>query len=608
MVFTRSKSEVVVAAPSSNGHGSNGHVGNGRWHPTRSLRRPAVLVLVAALAAAGTLVGIEATSATTTYPASAVFASAPGLFPGAAVEVVGVTVGTVTSVTNVGDEVKVGLAIDRGRPVPANATASLVTPELLGEPSIDLAPGYTGGPTLRAGTVIPMSRTAVPVSTETLLKQLEKTLKTVNPTAVGNLVTNLAEDLNGQGKALNTLISGAAGTLKLLATKADDLGQLNGSLAQLTGTLDSRTAEISQLITDYDTVSNVIAQHSTQLGGAITELSQASTQLVQLLAPNLSSLETDVGTITTVGRTLDRNLTSVDEIFAAATALFEGAGRAYTATYNWLTLNLQTPAGVTGALLADMVTSRLAGVCRRILRNHSTGLSATEIKTLTTCSTPNSSFFAPIVDQVTTILADIEAGKTPTASTTPSQMIQQGLAKIAAGTSTKSATSTAPSTTSGSTTRSSSSTTTKTKTTTTSTTKTKTKTKKTCLGGLLGGLTTCSKSKSTGGGSKSGGGTTGLGGLLSYRSALPTSSTASGAATDAAPSLTAAATKELPQLPAGAPGATRALDAQHRRAQEGSTKATSKRARHKSNARKPTDHNAAHGTDRGGSSSKGAER
>ena len=54
-------------------------------------------------------------------------------------------------------------------------------------------------------------------------------------------MSNLATDLDGQGQNLNKLIASAAGTVQLLAEKGNDLGQLNGTLAQLTGTLDTDT-------------------------------------------------------------------------------------------------------------------------------------------------------------------------------------------------------------------------------------------------------------------------------------------------------------------------------------------------------------------------------
>ena len=407
--------------------------------------------LAVVIVAAATLVAIDVVRGPATYPLTAVFAKAPGLFPGASVEVLGVPAGTVSSVKNVGDTVVVGMVVDNGRTIPATATASLASPQLLGEPDIELSPGYTSGPRLAPGSTIPMKRTSVPVSTDQLLRSLERTLQAINPHAVGDLVNNLAEDLQGQGQSLNSLIASAAGTLQLLANKGDDLGQLNGTLAQLTGSLDSRSAEISSLITNYDTVSGVVAQHNSQLGDAIGQLSGATTQVVGLLSPNLGPLEQDVGTITTVGQTLDRNISSVDEVLTQSVALFTAAQKAYDPTYNWLNLNNQIPGGVTGAYAAGLVRDRLAGVCRRLSVNHAAGLSPTLLATLVTCGNPSSGFFDPIIDQVPNILSAIPGGTPISASAatqSPAAMLQQGLSEIpGASTPTTTTPTTAPPTT-----------------------------------------------------------------------------------------------------------------------------------------------------------------
>ncbi len=309
-----------------------------------TVKAPRVVALCVVLVA-GVLAAVELLGTTPTYPINVSYSSAPGLFTGAAVDVLGVKVGTVTQVQNVGDKVHVVLSVDQGTKIPASAYASLVAPQLLGSPDVDLNPGYTGGPVLAAGASIPEDHTAVPVSTDEVLKELQKTLDALNPHAVGDLVTNLATDLDGQGANLNKLIASAAGTVQLLAEKGNDLGQLNGTLAQLTGTLDSDTANIESLVQQYDTVSTTVARHSGQLNDAITQLAGASTGLVNLLVPNLQPLEADVGTVTTAGRTLDRNLSSVDEVLADGNSLFQGAQRAYDPTYNWLDLNLQTSPG-----------------------------------------------------------------------------------------------------------------------------------------------------------------------------------------------------------------------------------------------------------------------
>jgi virulence factor Mce-like protein len=395
----------------------------------RSLGRSPVTrwVVAAVVLVAGVFVVADVTKGHATYPLKAVYSSAPGLFPGAAVDVLGVPVGTVTSVKNVDDRVEIGMQVKDGTKIPKGVIASLVAPELLGQPDVDLNPGYTRGPVLMAGGTIPVGHTSVPVSTDQLLKELQRTLKALNPQAVGDLITNLSQDLDGQGAGLNRLIQGAAGTIQLLADKGDDLGQLNGTLAQVTGTLDSDTAQIEQLLREYDTVSTVIAQHSGQLNDAITQLSGATTALVALLTPNLQPLEADVGTVTTAGRTLDRNIGNVDEILQQANNLFQGAQRAYDPTYNWLTLNLALPPGVTGAYIAGLVRDRLAGVCRRIIANHGTGLPAATLTALKACGDPNSTFFNPIINELPTLLNSLTGTASSSSATS---LLQQGLNKI----------------------------------------------------------------------------------------------------------------------------------------------------------------------------------
>ena len=505
--------------------------------------KPFHFLVAAVVIVAAVVVGVEVTKGAPTYPINVVYSSAPGLFTGAAVDVLGVQVGTVTNVQNVGDKVDVTLAVDQGTHIPSSAFASLVAAQLLGSPDVDLNPGYTGGPFLASGATIPQDHTAVPVSTDELLKELQHTLDAINPHAVGSLVTNLATDLNGQGANLNKLIASAAGTVQLLATKGDDLGQLNGTLAQLTGTLDTDTSQIEQLIEQYDTVSTTVAQHSGQLNDAITQLAGASSGLVSLLVPNLQPLEADVGTVTTVGRTLDRNLSSVDEILQNGNNLFQGAERAYDPTYNWLDLNLATSPGVTGAYVAGLLRDRLAGICRRIVANHSTGLSAAVIATLNQCGDPSSGFFDPLLNDIPTILDTLNGGSD---SATAQSLLQQGLTQIAnAEQGAKAAPTTPSSPTPAQKAPASTTTTTVPKPTTTTTT--------TC--GLLGAVLGCSGSSSSGSGSSSS--SSGLGGLLSNQAARdssqPTATLAvagsSGPASNADPTLTAPAASLLPPLP-----------------------------------------------------------
>ena len=396
----------------------------------RGVVYPIVGVAAAVLVVIGVLVAVAPSA---TYPVRAVFASADGLFPGNSVQMLGVTVGTVSAVRNVGDTVVVTMSVADDQAVPAGARAALVSPELLGEPSIELSPGYSGGQRMTPGTTIPESRTSVPVSTDQLLKDLQSFRGRIDPTSTGDLVTDLAQDLAGQGPALNQLLGNAAGTLQLLAQKGDDLGQLDGTLAQITGTLGSKTATITQLIQDYDTVSGVVADHQVQLGQSVTDLADASLQLSQFLTPDVQPLESDVNGITQVGRTLSRNLGSIDQLLSSAVLLFAAAQRAYDPSANWLNLNNQTAPGVTASVVTGLIRDRLAGVCRRIAANHAAGLSAGELATLQTCGNPSSGYFDPILGLVPSTLAALTDG--PGGGPSPAALqalVAQGLASIPA--------------------------------------------------------------------------------------------------------------------------------------------------------------------------------
>lgn len=385
------------------------------------LARPRTLIGVAVLLAAGAtglLVAWFAVHGSQSYAFQARFASAQGVFPGAPVSLLGVRVGSVQSVETQGSSVLVTMRISSSQPLPSGVVAELVEPELLGTPDIELSPGYTGGPKLAAGALIPEDRTEVPATTDQLLNELQRVLGAIKPGSARQLVQSLATDLQGEGAKLNSLLANAAGTVSLLANKGDDLGRLDGQLAALTGTLRSHDTQLADLITAYDTVSAVLAGHQQQLGDAITQLANASEQLASFLTPNLRPLQQDVAVITTVGRTLDRNLASLDQTINSSASLFAAAHRAYDPVHNWLDLNAQASPGFTVEILAGLVRDRLAGICRRVLAHHSAGLSSQALQTLAQCGNPRSSYFDPVLGIVDEVINGLPGGSPPSLPST----------------------------------------------------------------------------------------------------------------------------------------------------------------------------------------------
>ncbi len=385
------------------------------------LVRLAAVGVVAAISAAG----LAACNGGGSYSLRAVFANAGGLYPGNAVDVLGVPVGTVTAVTPQGSTVLVSMRIGSGYRLPATVDATLTNPQVLGTPSVDLSPGYAGGPVMAAGGAIPESRTVVPVSINRLLLDLQQVLHQVDPNAVGGVVQSLSQDLAGQGRRLNQLIGRGAGTLQLLADKGNTLGQLSGSLAAVTGTLRRQTSQVTTLLQDYDTVAGVLSANSAPLGQAIDELAVMSQDLTAVLAPNVQPLQQDIATITQLGRTLDRNLPTLDQAMAAGDSLFSAAQRAYDPTANWINLNLQLAPGLTAATEVGLIRDRLAGICRRLAANHAGSFTATVLQTLQTCGNPGSGFFDPLLGVIPQLLDSGSLG-----GSSAQQLLAAGVARI----------------------------------------------------------------------------------------------------------------------------------------------------------------------------------
>jgi len=376
------------------------------------VRLPAVLVAATLTAAACQVAGLGTTPS---YQVVGEFPSTIGLYPGSFVRQLGIDVGSVSKVVDVGDHVQVTMKINKSAKLAPAARAVLVADSVLGERFVQFVPAWTGGPSMAPGTVIPESRVTVPVETDTVLRSLNTVLRGINPTDVRQFTVNLAAVLQGNGAKLNQLIANAAGTVSLLANKSQDLGRLTTTLAQLSTQLGTRDQALATLITDYDLLSQTLAGDRSQLDGVITQLTNLTTQATGLLAPNLGPIKTDVADLTTIGQTLDRNITAVDIGLQYAPRLFSAAQRAYDPLHNWLPLNTQASLGVTSAVLAGDVRDALASVCRRLgAKNPALA------PVVAACGNPASTFFNPVLGLIPTVVNPLPgAGATQPAPPPP---------------------------------------------------------------------------------------------------------------------------------------------------------------------------------------------
>jgi len=329
------------------------------------MRRPLAGLLLAGMLAlpACSIVG----GGSGTYTVDAEFTRAIGVYPGSPVRQLGIEVGQITEVENTGDTVRVQMRIEDDVEVPADAYAVIVPVTALGERYIQLGPVFTDGPTLEDGDVIPTDRTQVPFEVDELLRGLESYVGAIDPENASELITNLAEIVDGQGARINDLIGTASDTLGVLADKSDEIGSIVDALADLSRTLGGRTEAIQELVRSYETVSGVLADNDEALNRFILDLNDVAVEVRRLLARHDQPLRDDIGNLTTVGRTLQRNISRLRTVIAETPRLFAAAQNAYDAERNVLPLNNQAEPGTTSDLYRSRLRDRLAGLCRRLI-------------------------------------------------------------------------------------------------------------------------------------------------------------------------------------------------------------------------------------------------
>jgi virulence factor Mce-like protein len=229
-----------------------------------------VTIAVVAMAYLGfKYVGLDRVILGTGYDVSADFSDSGGIFVNAEVTYRGVSVGRVTDMKLIDDGVRVVLSINPGaRPIPADATAIVADRSAVGEQYVDLQPPDDRGPYLTNGSVIPMSRTSIPIPVQELELNLDQLARSVDDDNLRTVVDELGKAFNGSG---------------------DDLGRLidNGNL--LLARAEQSLPQTLQLITDSQTVLDTQNASRSAIQSWASDLRQVTDTLVDI-DPDLRQL------------------------------------------------------------------------------------------------------------------------------------------------------------------------------------------------------------------------------------------------------------------------------------------------------------------------------
>jgi virulence factor Mce-like protein len=191
------------------------------------------------------------------------FPRAVALYESSDVRVLGLVAGSISEVEVVGDQVKVTMSIDEGTPIPADVNAMIVPQSLIGERYVQLFPAWKQGePEIRDGATIPEARTSVPVEPDEALAALKEFIDTLDPKATGELVSNLATQLDGTGGDLNGAIAGLSDLASTVASKDAEIGRIIDNFDDFTATLRTREGQLGRVMDQFATMTSIIAEDS----------------------------------------------------------------------------------------------------------------------------------------------------------------------------------------------------------------------------------------------------------------------------------------------------------------------------------------------------------
>ena len=259
------------------------------------------------------------------YRLTAYFSRGISLYAGSDVRVLGLPAGEIDSVAIDGTRVKVVMTVRSDIPIPADVQATIVPLSLIGERYIQLFPAWTEGtPRAPRGAVIPLERTSIPFEPDEALAALKRFLDSLDPGATGRLVTNLADDLDGNGQALNAALGGLADLTSTLADKDDELVRIIDHFDDFTATLVTREQQLGKVLDSFAQTAAILAEERRQIERLVSSLARLSVDGLDLVSEHRTRLQHDLDVLTRLLLSVQANMDGVRQLLDAAPIMVAG--------------------------------------------------------------------------------------------------------------------------------------------------------------------------------------------------------------------------------------------------------------------------------------------
>ncbi|HSU02498.1 MAG TPA: MlaD family protein [Nocardioides sp.] len=259
------------------------------------------------------------------YTVVAHFADSGGAFQGAEVSYRGVRVGQVKELVLTKDGVDIHLDIDNEfDDIPADALALVGNRSAVGEQYVELQPQSDRGPFLRDDSQIARDRTTTPIQTDTLLTNLDETVRSVDQDDLRTVTSEFGQAFNGAGEDLQTILDSSNDFI----TVADEnfgvtVDLIRDSNTVLEGQIDSESA-FRRFARDLSAFSTTVANRDEDLRALIEDGSLGANELRVFLEDNEVELGELINNLVTTGEVVVKHLDGIEQLLVIYPYVVEG--------------------------------------------------------------------------------------------------------------------------------------------------------------------------------------------------------------------------------------------------------------------------------------------
>lgn len=306
------------------------------------LIRIGLAVLLAGSLVAGAVLVAGAWNTHVRTKVTAYFDNSNGIFVGDDVVMLGVRIGEIATIEPQPERAKITFWFDRKYQVPAEASAVILSPQLITSRAIQLTPAYTGGAEMTDGTVIPQNRTAVPVEWDDFRDQLEKLSASLQPgpdgvSPMGEFVNIAADNLRGRGTDIRAAVMELSRVLSTLGDHSTDIFATVKNLATLVSGLQSSTSLMKELNLNLAGATGLLADQPDQIGEAVDGLNAATRDVTAFVSEHREALGVTSDKLGSVAQALVDSTDDIKQVLHLVPTTFQNLINVYEPAHSALT-------------------------------------------------------------------------------------------------------------------------------------------------------------------------------------------------------------------------------------------------------------------------------